>query len=245
MAREDRIWQEIAVSKMFLEGQRGAIPLAHEQIDVMLRLIRAARGDEVTRFLDLGCGDGILSRALLNLYPDAFAVMLDFSAPMLDVAREKMGTKNPRFSFLQVDYADSDWVNAVTDHGPFDVIVSGFSIHHQPDERKKEVYQELYDVLVPGGVFLNLEHVSSPTSWVESVYNTLMIDARYAYQRQEGKTPTYDDVAEEYHTRLDKDANLLAPLDLQLGWLREIGFEHVDCYFKIFELALFGALKPA
>ncbi len=244
MAREDRIWQDITVSKMFLEGQRGAIPLAHQQIDVMLRLIRAARGADVTRFLDLGCGDGVLSRAVLNLYPDAFATMLDFSEPMLKAAQEQMGEKNPCFNFLLVDYADPEWVETVSDQTPFDVIVSGFSIHHQPHGRKKQLYKELFDLLAPGGIFLNLEHVSSPSSWVESVYDTMMIDARYAYQQQLGEIPSYDEVAEEYHTRLDKEANILASLDLQLDWLRAIGFEHVGCYFKLFELALFGGLKP-
>ncbi|SPE57295.1 hypothetical protein SBV1_270094 [Verrucomicrobia bacterium] len=29
----------------------------------------------------------------------------------------------------------------------------------------------------------------------------------------------------------------------QCQWLREIGFENVDCYFKVFELALFGGTK--
>jgi len=29
-----------------------------------------------------------------------------------------------------------------------------------------------------------------------------------------------------------------------MRWLQEIGFADVDCYFKIFELALFGGRKP-
>ena len=42
MARNDEIWKSASVSMDFLEGMRGAIPLAAEQIDVMLRVIRAA-----------------------------------------------------------------------------------------------------------------------------------------------------------------------------------------------------------
>ena len=38
--------------------------------------------------------------------------------------------------------------------------------------------------------------------------------------------------------------NILAPVGDQCDWLREIGFEDVDCYFKIFELAVFGGRKP-
>jgi hypothetical protein len=37
----------------------------------------------------------------------------------------------------------------------------------------------------------------------------------------------------------------LALVDVQCGWLREIGFQDVDCFFKVFELALLGGRKPA
>ena len=28
------------------------------------------------------------------------------------------------------------------------------------------------------------------------------------------------------------------------GWLREIGYEEVDCYFRIYELAVFAGRRP-
>lgn len=33
-------------------------------------------------------------------------------------------------------------------------------------------------------------------------------------------------------------------METQCGWLREIGFIHVDCYLKHFELAVFAGVKP-
>lgn len=38
--------------------------------------------------------------------------------------------------------------------------------------------------------------------------------------------------------------NIRAPVEDQCDWLREIGYEGVDCYFKIFEPAVFGGRKP-
>jgi hypothetical protein len=49
---------------------------------------------------------------------------------------------------------------------------------------------------------------------------------------------------EGYRHRPDKAANILAPVELQCGWLREIGFEEVDCCFRIYELAVFAGRKP-
>jgi hypothetical protein len=31
---------------------------------------------------------------------------------------------------------------------------------------------------------------------------------------------------------------------VQCQWLQEIGFGDVDCFFKLFQLALFGGQKP-
>src|SRR5688572_33360946 len=151
--RRDDVWKSPELAKQFITGVRGAIPLANEQINVMLRVIRAARPDGVASFLDLGCGDGILGSALVQEYPAARGVFLDFSEPMLDAARARFGD-NSNLTFITQDYGVNDWLVTVQEAAPFDAIVSGFSIHHQPDARKREVYAEIYDLLKPGGVFL-------------------------------------------------------------------------------------------
>ena len=98
-------------------------------------------------------------------------------------------------------------------------------------------------MLRPGGIFLNLEHVQSATPWVETQHDELFIDHMYAYQKQTEGALTKTAVSTDYHARPDKIANILAPVETQCNWLREIGFGHVDIYLKIFELALFGGLK--
>ena len=45
-------------------------------------------------------------------------------------------------------------------------------------------------------------------------------------------------------TRPDKADNILERVEEQVKWLREIGFDHADCYFKFLELAVFGGVKP-
>ena len=260
----DIVWQTTQLTQTYLEGVRGAIPLAQEQIDVMLRLIRAAC-PTVTAVLDLGCGDGILGQAVLDQHPEAHGVFLDFSEPMLAAARQRLAGYERRATIVLADYGKKTWSeetaqspisnlqslvsNPRWDIGQspisnlFDVVVSGFSIHHQPDERKKEVYAELYDLLKPGGIFLNLEHVASPTRWLEERFEEHFIDALVAYHTMNGSGKTAEQVARDYYNRPDKVANILTPVETQCDWLREIGFEHVDCYLKIFELALFGGIK--
>ncbi|WP_232824191.1 hypothetical protein [Paraliobacillus zengyii] len=47
----------------------------------------------------------------------------------------------------------------------------------------------------------------------------------------------------DYYNRPDIEDNKLERVDIQVNWLREIGFKHLDCYFKWFELAVFGGVK--
>ncbi len=238
-ARTDEVWKKSALAATFLEGVRGAIPLAAEQLDIMVRLI-AAGSKPVNRFLDLGCGDGALAAALIERFPDAEGVLADFSEPMLEAARKRFSGHAGPLYFVGADYGVPAWTELVAPWAPFDAIVSGFSIHHQPDTRKREVYAEIFGLLRPGGMFLNLEHVSSPAGWIVTAYDDLFID--HLWRFHSGKTRA--EAMDQYYQRKDQGANILAPLELQCGWLREIGFIDVDCFFKILELAVFGGRRP-
>lgn len=243
--RQDKVWQATGLTDTYLEGVRAAIPFAAEQIDIIVRLSRAAN-PQARAILDLGCGDGILGHALLDAFVDNApqAVFADFSPPMLDAARVRLS--DYKGHFIEVDYAQPDWVTLVSrplrdNGGGFDVVVSGFSIHHQPDERKREIYQEIYSILAPGGIFLNLEHVASASRWGEIQFEEYFIDSLHRYHGPRGKAR--EQVAADFYHRPDKVANLLSPVELQCDWLRNIGFTNVDCFLKVFELALFGGLK--
>lgn len=238
-SRSDEIWKSTSLAGVYLEGIRGAIPLAHEQIDVMVRLV-AASGIPIRRFLDIGCGDGILSDALLQRFPGAQAVLTDFSAAMLEAAARRFAGRHAKVTCIESDYGVPSWIQQIPANEPFDAVISGLSIHHQPDARKQELYAEIFRLLSPGGVFVNVEHVSSASPWVESLHDELFIDHLHVLHAAKPR----NEVASTYFYRPDKAANILAPVEVQCEWLRRIGYRDVDCYLKIFELAVFGGRKP-
>ena len=242
-SNSSKVWKSASLTKKYLEGVREGIPLAGEQLDVMLRLI-GARGKPPDSFLDLGCGDGVLAAAILERYPQARGALLDFSEPMIEAARQRLSSQKGRMRFVNADFGSEDWTRHLDEVAPFDVVVSGYSIHHQTDDRKRKIYNQIYGLLQSGGLFLNIEHVASPTPWVEKVSDELFIDSLAQLQRERSSTQTREQVAAKYYHRDDKAANILAPVEVQCQWLREIGFEDVDCYLKIFELAVFGGRKP-
>ena len=238
----DEVWKLPAIVNRFL-SYRAAIPLAQEQIGVMMSILKT-REHPIETFLDLGCGDGILGAAILGEYPLARGVFVDFSVLMLDQAREQLRDFADQLAFENLDYGDPAWVNGMEAYGPFDAIVSGYSIHHQPDARKQSIYQQIYSLLKPGGWFINIEHVSSASQLNVDLFEYHYISARYAIEQRNGGTRTFEQLSDEYKNRPDRVANILVPVELQCDWLRQIGYEEVDCYFRIFELAVFGGRKP-
>jgi SAM-dependent methyltransferase len=239
----DEVWKLPAIVDRFLSF-RAAIPLAQEQIGVMMSILKS-RTQPVENYLDLGCGDGILGAAILGEYPSSRGVLVDFSEPMLEQAREQLKEYSDQLTFMNLDYGDPAWVNRMQTQGWFDAIVSGYSIHHQPDSRKRPIYEEIFSLLNPGGWFINIEHIAAESQLAVDLFNNHIIEARYAIERKNGGRKTKQEIGDIFMNRPDKDANILLSVNTQCHWLREIGYEEVDCYFRVYELAVFGGRRPS
>lgn len=166
------------------------------------------------RILDLGSGGGRLLSLAKSARDGAEFVALDFSPAMLET--------------LSANFAGDSSVSVVAHNmdsplpelGRFDAVISSFAIHHLSHARKQSLYREIFDVLLPGGVFCNLEHVASPTPALHSAFL---------------KAISFDE---------EDPSNKLLAVETQLAWLRDIGFGEVDCHWKWRELALFVGQKP-
>lgn len=232
------VWKSPEVANTFSDI-RYSVPLANEQLDLMVRVIRTFQPQEGPRnWLDLGCGDGPLSRKLLQEFPTSQGTMMDFSESMLETAGF-----SDRVNLVQGDLSKPNW-KASFERNSIDVIVSGFTIHHLIDGRKQELYREIHDVLAPGGIFLNLEYVASRDPKVEGIFDGAFCDSMYDYYRG---TKSREECARavRYDLEVDDEANLVVPVEIQCDWLRQIGYNYIDCYFKFLIIALFGGVKKA
>ena len=68
--------------------------------------------------------------------------------------------------------------------------------------------------------------------WDEELSEEQAREVLVAYLAGIGVTPEDED-----------PSNVLLAVETQLNWLREIGFEDVDCYWKWLELSLFGGSR--
>lgn len=239
---ETPVWQRPEVVASFLTGSRRVIPLAETQFETVIRVIDA-HDLVVQRFIDLGAGSGTLAAQILARFPEADATLVDFSPAMLDAARTAFASTGLEVRIVEADLTSADWHTA-DDRGSYDAVVSGFAIHHLQDEAKRQVYRTAFELLRPGGLFINVEHVKSASPELSGAFDRLMIEALLAGEPSPVTPERTEEVVTAFHRRQDKDVNILAPVSDQLRWLTEIGFEGVDCYFKYFELAIFGGRKP-
>jgi tRNA (cmo5U34)-methyltransferase len=231
------VWKGDALVRTYLQDVRSSIPYGIDQIELALR-VAAALQSSVKSILDLGCGDGVVGSAARQIWPEAKLTLLDFSEPMLDAARTRFLGAND-LTYVEADFGVPGWIERVSERSPFDLVISAYAIHHQPDDRKRMLYREIVDVLAPGGVFINIEHVQSATPRVSAIWDQLLVER--LIQQHPDRNPAV--VEREYAKRPDRAANRLASVEIQLEWLREFGLIDVDCYFKVLELAVFGGRK--
>ena len=167
--------------------------------------------------LDLGSGDGRLMALVKLARPEAHGVAIEFSETMLQLLQQRFdGDSTVRTLAHDLDLPLSATL------GSFDAVVSSFAIHHISHGRKQALYEEVFRMLRPGGVFCNLEHVASPTDALHLAFLAAM-----------QVEPEHDD-----------PSNKLLDVETQLIWLRQIGFRDVDCHWKWRELALLAGTRP-
>jgi len=242
MTRVDAAWRDEEQVRVFLEGIRGAIPFFGAQIETMVSLMA---GMHVRSFLDLGCGDGILSQKILSKHPEARGVLIDFSRPMLKKAREALGGVSKALDFVEADFSSPNWPSKAA--GPnmntFDLVVSGYAIHHQSAEVKRSIYKSIYELLNHGGLFVNIDHVASPTELIRDISNNIFLQNLKIYHESQGGPADFEKVRDIFLKRMAEEAAVLCSVNSQCRWLSECGFIDVDCFFKSFELAVFGGRK--
>lgn len=204
-------WSDPEYAQAFLDVADD-FPHGGEGEGVLLELVP----ERISRVLDIGTGNGRQIGYLQQIRSDFTAVGIDVSLPMLEAAQERFGDNG------SVRIVEHDLDDPLPELGTFDLVVSSFAIHHLEHERKRSLYQEVFDLLEPGGTFINFEHVASTSR-----------------KRQLEFIHAIGETAED----ADPSDRLL-DVESQLVFLREIGFADADCYWKWREMAVLSGIKP-
>jgi drug/metabolite transporter (DMT)-like permease/SAM-dependent methyltransferase len=121
--------------------------------------IRRAIGEHLealapgSRVLELGSGPGLLAEHVLSRCPQlASYTLFDFSEPMLEMSRTRVGSFAAA-RFVLGDFRSDDWTRHVA--GPYDAVVSMQAVHEVRHTRHvPRLYQQIRGMLASGGLFL-------------------------------------------------------------------------------------------
>lgn len=242
MSDPDHAWTE-AESAVYRDLSRYAVPQREKQIALIVD--RVARSTASGDVLEICCGEGLLSAALLDRLPDTRVHAYDGSDSMLAATRQR-ADDTARLATRRIDIASTDWR---TFAAPLRAAVSSLAIHHLDGPGKRTLFNDLFSALAPGGVFVLADVIRPATDAGAAIAGDLWDDA--VEQRSlelDGNRTGFDLFrrADWNHFRhavldpMDQPSTVVEHLD----WLREAGFTGVDMHWMTAGQMILSAVRP-
>jgi len=209
---------------------RKAVP-GYDDLFAIARELIPFTTDAAIDVLDLGAGTGLFSSLVRETCPHARFMLVDVAEKMLNMARERFRDWPDRFRYMVDDYRHFGGTER------FDLVISSLSIHHLADNEKQALFGRIYEVLRPGGRFINVDQIKGPTPELQQLYGDIWLER----VRKSGAAEEQIQGGMERRIAYDREATLMD----QLSWLEEAGFTDVDCIYKNYLMGLFLAVKSA
>ena len=226
----------------FIDLGRFFVPDREEQVAAVLDMVPDP-GDGL--LVDLCCGEGLLSRALLERFPRARVLAMDLSPAMLEHARAALAAYGERFTARRFDLGDRSWRSFPE---PVRAFVSSLAVHHLDSAGKRELFLDLAAALAPGGavVIADLVKPASPAShqlaaraWDDAVRRRSLELAGHLGPYEKFRDERWNLYADPEPDPIDQPSTLLD----QLRWLEAAGLSGVDVYWLKAGHAVFGGVR--
>ena len=189
--------------------------------------------------LDLGCGDGIITKHIHNISPDNNFHLVDASTEMLSKAKENLN--DDRISYRHLTF--EDYYESQQEDSKYDLVFSANAIHHLDLSNKTALFEKIYKELRFGGLFLNIDPVHPASLYSEEVQFEIWrnwMNETLEKNRHPKDIGKFDNVPSVYKNNLENKPSKLWD---QLQVLSSCGFRDVDCFYKYSIFAVFGGTK--
>ncbi len=207
-----------------------SLPSYHEAHRVLVAAMCQNSSSEF-KVIDLGVGSGVTSAYILKNYSKAKIVGVDLFDEMLSDARERLALFGERIKLVQSD--NTGYLKKL--QSKVHTVVSAFCIHHLDEEEKKEIFQIIYNTLMPGGRFLMLDL----TTFDDPCMMKLARNATIKHMKANVKDEEYRKNWIHHWSEI----NIPHPADKMAMWMRDVGFSNVEIIFRNMEVALVGGTK--
>ncbi|GAA4811225.1 class I SAM-dependent methyltransferase [Actinomycetospora chlora] len=145
----------------------GANPGYHEHLRLSARRLGIPDAGRGATLLDVGCGTGLSTAALLETYPEARIVAVDASAEMLAKAREKEWPETVRFVHARAE----DMTAALAGERPADGLLAAYLVRNLPD--RDAGVAVLVDHLAPGAPIAVHEYSVADSAVARAVWSAV------------------------------------------------------------------------
>jgi len=178
------------------------------------------------RVLDLGCGNGALSKLVLKKLPNAHVVGFDLTPKMLEAYVKNLSEYRGRYELMQGDYRfDPIGSN-------YDIVLAGLTLQHLTWGQRKNFYRLIYTILTPQGSFIS---------------NDIIIDEDWDTRNQQYDNwmKFIESNGEDSEYWSDKHMKKDYPVTLEdhFKWLKDAGFSKVECHWRHNNFAITSAVK--
>lgn len=211
----------------------------------MLSLVPATPDDGFAA-VEVGCGEGFLSAALLEAYPSMRVIALDGSEEMRAAAGARLDRFGPRAEVRDFDLHAQDWLPVLDGVG---AVVSSLVIHHLDDAAKQTLFKQIRERISPTGALLIADIVHPQRAEVNRVMaRSYDSSVRARSIELTGDLRLWDrfDAEDWNHFRTpDHDLDKPSVLSEQLRWLTDAGFAAVDCFWMFGGHAIYGGYASA
>lgn len=231
-------------SALFIDDGAVFVPDRDVQIETIAALIPKASAP--AHIVELCCGAGLLSAAILARHETAILHAYDGSSVMREAARKALKQFEGRAEVSSFDLASDDWRRFPW---PVHAFVSSLAVHHLDGKEKKRLFRDLARALAPGGALVIADLIAPTTAEARA----LSARAWDAAVRRQSRAASGDDrafarfKAEKWNYFADPDPDPIdkpSPLVRQLVWLEEAGLIHADVHWLHAGHAIFSARKP-
>ncbi|RKN40575.1 class I SAM-dependent methyltransferase [Micromonospora endolithica] len=139
--------------------QEAYMPDREHRFAAMLDAVDAVCDDGPPRLLDLAGGTGSISARALRRFPDAEVTLVDLDPALLALARGSLGD---RVAIRTADLNTPDWRDGLPHRG-YDAVLTATALHWLAADRLTVLYAELRELLRPGGILVNADHMPDDT----------------------------------------------------------------------------------
>jgi len=131
-----------------------------ERFTALIDAVEAGAGRPDPLVFDLGCGPGSLAVRLLARLPEATVVAVDADPVTLLLGRAGYGHVRG-LRFVDLDLRADGWASrlGLEPGRPVDAVVSTTALHWLSAAELRDLYATLADLLRPGGLFLDGDHL--------------------------------------------------------------------------------------